>query len=176
MQTSNQRTKLQLRTNPIKTFPKEASRFRKPRISTPQPQLRTATIKTFQGRFEVLQTSNQRTKQQLPTNKLKSFRRQRRPFGGKAAFPLPAATQYRRLRRQKTWRAVLSAGTPCASFYILQGGIPFFAGTHLDDIFYIVYKDLAIADMAGVQRLFRRLDNRADRHLADDDFHLNLRQ
>ena len=43
-----------------------------------------------------------------------------------------------------------SDGTPCASFYILQGSIPFFAGTHLDNIFYIIYKDLAIADMTGV--------------------------
>ena len=132
------------------SFPfRETPRFCKPRISTPQPQLRTATIKTFQGSFEVLQTSNQRTKQQLPTNNLKSFRRRRRPFCGKAAFPLPVATQYRRLRRRKR-RAVLSVGTPCTLFYILQGSIPFFAGTHLDDIFYIVYKDLAIADMTGV--------------------------
>ena len=50
----------------------------------------------------------------------------------------------------ETRRAALSDGTPCASFYILQGSIPFFAGTHLDDIFYIIYKDLAIADMTGV--------------------------
>ena len=40
----------------------EASRFRKPRISAPPPQLPTATIKTFQGSFEVLQTLEQRTK------------------------------------------------------------------------------------------------------------------
>jgi hypothetical protein len=33
------------------------SRFCKPRSSTPQPQLRAATIKTFQGSSEVLQTS-----------------------------------------------------------------------------------------------------------------------
>ena len=73
----------------------------------------------------------------------------RRCFAAVPPFWLPAATACR-LRRQKTRRAALSDGTPCASFYILQGGIPFFAGTHLDDIFYIVYKDLAIADMTGV--------------------------
>jgi hypothetical protein len=46
-----------------KTFlSQEAPRFCKPRFSTPQPQLRTATIKTFyKGRSEVSQTSNQRT-------------------------------------------------------------------------------------------------------------------
>ena len=43
-----------------------------------------------------------------------------------------------------------SDGTPCASFYILQGGIPFFAGTYLDNILNIVDKDLAVADMSGV--------------------------
>ena len=48
----------------VKTSPLQgASRFCKPRNSAPQPQLRTATIKTFsKGSFEVLQTSNQRTK------------------------------------------------------------------------------------------------------------------
>ena len=40
----------------------EVSRFSKPRINAPQPQLPTATIKTFyKGSSEVLQTSNQRT-------------------------------------------------------------------------------------------------------------------
>ena len=39
----------------------ETSRLRKPRSSAPQLQLRTATIKTFQGSFEVLQTSIQHT-------------------------------------------------------------------------------------------------------------------
>ena len=40
----------------------KASRFCKPRISTPKQQFPTHKIKTFpKGRFEVLQTSNQRT-------------------------------------------------------------------------------------------------------------------
>ena len=47
LQTSNQRTKLQLRTNPIKTFPKEASRFCKPRSSTHRQKLHTNPIKSF---------------------------------------------------------------------------------------------------------------------------------
>ncbi len=39
----------------VKTSPFwEAPRFRKPRTSTPQPQLRTATIKTFAENIEVL--------------------------------------------------------------------------------------------------------------------------
>ena len=82
-------------------------------------------------------------------NPIKSFAAKGGHLAAKPPFWLPAATACR-LRRQKTRRAALSDGTPCASFYILQGGIPFFAGTHLDDIFYIVYKDLAIADMTGV--------------------------
>ena len=47
-----------------KTFLSQgAPRFSKPRFSSPQPQLRTATIKTFpKGSFEVLQTSKQHTK------------------------------------------------------------------------------------------------------------------
>ena len=47
LQTSKQRTKLQLRTNPIKTFPKEASRFCKPRSSTHRQKLHTNPIKSF---------------------------------------------------------------------------------------------------------------------------------
>jgi hypothetical protein len=75
-----------------KTFPLQgASRFRKPRFSAPQPQLRTATIKTFQGSSEVLQTSNQRTKQQPRTNQIKSFCRPWRnffpPFGDAMLLP-----------------------------------------------------------------------------------------
>ena len=45
-----------------RSLSQEAPSFRKPRISIPQRQLRTATIKTFSQRsIEVLQTSNQRT-------------------------------------------------------------------------------------------------------------------
>ena len=58
------------------------SKFCKPRISTPQPQLHTATIKTFQGRIEVLQTSNQRTKKHLRTTQLNPFE----PFQGLSNF------------------------------------------------------------------------------------------
>ena len=59
----------------------EAPRFCKPRISSPQPQLRTATIKTFpKGTPKVLQTSNQRTKTTNPYNSIKSFCRPRRLF------------------------------------------------------------------------------------------------
>ena len=58
----------------VKTSPlQEASRFFKPRFSPPQPQLRTATIKIFQGSFEVLQTSNQPTKQPPRTIQFNPF-------------------------------------------------------------------------------------------------------
>ena len=51
----------------------EASRFCKPRISARQPQLPTATIKTFQGSIEVLQTSMQHTQTTTSHNPIKSF-------------------------------------------------------------------------------------------------------
>ena len=59
----------------IKSFSlQRTSRFCKPRISPPEQQLHTNKIKSFpKGRIEVLQTSNQRTKLQLPTNPMKSF-------------------------------------------------------------------------------------------------------
>ena len=62
-----------------KTFlSQEAPRFCQPRISAPQPQLRTATIKTFpKGRFEVFQTSNQlaaAAASHIYTNKLRYFK------------------------------------------------------------------------------------------------------
>ena len=61
-------------------FLQGASRFSKPQFSAPQRQLRTATIKTFPGRFEVLQTSNQRTQATTSHNPIKPFCRLRRLF------------------------------------------------------------------------------------------------
>ena len=58
----------------LKPFQKGDSRFSKPRISPPEQQLPTNIIKTFlKEGFEVLQTSNQRTKLQLRTNLIKTF-------------------------------------------------------------------------------------------------------
>ena len=57
-----------------RTPSQEASRFFKPRISPPQPQLRTATIKTFVRKFRGfanLETAH--TNNNLAQNKLKSF-------------------------------------------------------------------------------------------------------
>ena len=52
----------------------EASRFSKPRFSSPKQRFRTNKIKTFhQGSFEVFQTSNQRTQTQTSHTPLKSF-------------------------------------------------------------------------------------------------------
>ena len=65
-----------------KTFPLQGvSRFRKPRISAPQPQLRTATIKTFLRRApRFCKPQISAPQQQLPTNKIKSFAASRQPF------------------------------------------------------------------------------------------------
>ena len=110
---------------------RELSRFCKPRFSPPQPQLRTATIKTFLrgfrgsanlepayrscnfplqqlkpflGSSEVLQTSKQHTQTTNSCNPIKSFRRpQRHPFGG--------------LRRTKTCHRQLFARQ--SSFFLL---------------------------------------------------------
>ena len=66
------------RTNKIKSF-WNFSRFCEPRFNSPQCRLPTNKIKSFpKGRFEVLQTSNQRTKLQLRTNQMKSFSALRR--------------------------------------------------------------------------------------------------
>ena len=76
-----------------KTFlSQEISRFCKPRISAPQWQLRTATIKTFPGSFEVFQTSNQRTKTTTSHNPIKSLCRPRRHF---SCFLMQKAEQKR---------------------------------------------------------------------------------
>ena len=71
------------------SFPLQgASRFCKPRISTLEPQLRTATIETFQGSFEVFQTSNQRTQTTISHNPIKSFSASRLlPPPSAAVFP-----------------------------------------------------------------------------------------
>ena len=78
-------------TNP---FPfREASRFCKPRISPPKQQLPTNKIKSFsKGSSEVFQTSNQRTQTKLRAMPIKSFCRS-------AAFPPPLAASFRRLSR-----------------------------------------------------------------------------
>ena len=53
----------------------EAPRFCKPRFSSPQWQLRTATIKTFAENIEVFQTSNQHTAAAASHKPIKSFRK-----------------------------------------------------------------------------------------------------
>ena len=66
-----------------KTFlSQEVPRFRKPRISPPQPQLRTATIKTFQGSSEVRKPQISALKQQIRTTPLNPFE----PFQGLSNF------------------------------------------------------------------------------------------
>ena len=58
----------------------ESSRFCEPRFSSPQWRLPTNKIKTFPGSSEVLQTSEQCTKNTFSHNPIKSFRRRRRHF------------------------------------------------------------------------------------------------
>lgn len=60
--------------------------------------------------------------------------------------------------------------------YILKSGVAFFAGSDLYDVFDIVYKDLSVSDMTGVQYLLSRLYYRSDRYLAHNDIELNLRK
>ena len=69
----------------------------------------------------------------------------------------------------------------CTSFirfhsHVLKGVITFFAGSDLYHVFNVIYKDLAVADVTGVQNLFGSLDNRSYRNLADNDINLNLGQ
>ena len=73
-------------------------------------------------------------------------------------------------------RSVFYKPYPRFLFDILQGGKAFLAGADLDDVLHIVNEDLAVADMTGIQRLFRRFDDRSHRHLADYDLNLYLRQ
>ena len=60
------------------------------------------------------------------------------------------------------------------SLFVLQSGIAFFAGANLDDILDVVDKDLAVADVSGVQGLLGGRDSVCHGNLADDRFHLDL--
>ena len=63
-----------------------------------------------------------------------------------------------------------------ALLHILQRGVIFLAGADLDHAGHVVDKDLAIADMAGVQRLLGGLHHGVHTDAGDDDLHLDLRQ
>ena len=60
--------------------------------------------------------------------------------------------------------------------HILQSGVVFLAGADLDHAGHVVDKDLAIADMAGVQGLLGGLHHSVYADAGDDDFHLDLGQ
>ena len=118
----------------LKPFLRELPRFCKPRCSSPQWQLRTVTIKTFpKGSFEVLQTSNQRTTQQLRTIQLNPFAAPRLLPAAMPPFLLPAATDrrpwrlffppYGGLRRTKTCHRQLFARPSNIFFCRLRGRI-----------------------------------------------------
>ena len=58
---------------------------------------------------------------------------------------------------------------------VLKGIVSGRTGPYLDDILNIRYKDLAVADMAGVKRLAAGLHNRIDWYAADNHLELDLR-
>ena len=62
------------------------------------------------------------------------------------------------------------------SFYILQCGVIFLAGADFHDLGDVVDEDLAVADVAGVQRLRRGVNDLLHGDLAHDDLDLDLRQ
>ena len=53
-------------------------------------------------------------------------------------------------------------------FYILQGIHIHLAGADLDHLIHIVYKDLAVSDVTGVQGFLGRLDDCIHRDAADE--------
>ena len=61
------------------------------------------------------------------------------------------------------------------SFHILKCSEVFLAGPYFDYLCHVVDEDLSVSDMAGVQRLLRRFDNRIYRYLADDNFYFHFR-
>ena len=61
-------------------------------------------------------------------------------------------------------------------FYVLQGGVILLTRADLDHLGHVVHKDLAIANVAGVQCLGGGVDDLLHRDLAHDNFHLDLGQ
>ena len=58
---------------------------------------------------------------------------------------------------------------------ILKCIVIFFAGTNLYNLVNVVYEDLTITDMSGVQSLLGSFNNILNRNLADNNLDLNLR-
>ena len=67
-------------------------------------------------------------------------------------------------------RRVLGIITLALLLHVLQSREVFFAGTNLYYFVNVVYEDLAIADMSGVQSLLGSIDDCAYGNLADNNF------
>ena len=59
-------------------------------------------------------------------------------------------------------------------FYIFQCSQIFFAGTDFYNMPYVIYKDLAIADVTGIETFFGSFDDFFHRDIAADDFYFNF--
>ena len=69
---------------------------------------------------------------------------------------------------------LVAVGILCSLFFVLEGVVTFFAGSHFDDILNVIDEDLAIAEVAGIQDFLRGFDDVSDRDFADDDVDLDL--
>ena len=60
-------------------------------------------------------------------------------------------------------------------FYVLERIVALFSRAHLYNIFHIINKDLAVADVPCIKHLLCSLDDTAYWHLADHNVQLDLR-
>ena len=82
---------------------------------------------------------------------------------------------------EQIYRHTITAGQllklkPWSLLHILQGGKVLFAGADLDHAGHVVDKNLAVADMPGVQRLLGSCHHSVHADLGNDDLHLDLGQ
>ena len=69
---------------------------------------------------------------------------------------------------------LVAVGILCSLFFVLEGVVTFFAGSHFNDILNIVDEDLAITEVTGVEDTLRSIDNLSYRNLADDHIDLDF--
>ena len=60
--------------------------------------------------------------------------------------------------------------------YILQSFVPFLTGTDLHNVLNLIYEDLTVSDVAGVENFLGCLDHLVDRDLADNHFYFHIRK
>ena len=61
-------------------------------------------------------------------------------------------------------------------FNVLKCVVAFFAGSYFDNVFNVVYKDFAVADVTCVKHFFSSNDKRINRNFANYDLNQNYRQ